>query len=59
MTCHDAWYSRHVFKKEAWRDFLSCTVNKNLPASAGEAGSILVQEDSSCRGATKPIGHNY
>ena len=27
---------------------------KNLPANAGDTGSILVQEDPTCCGATKP-----
>ena len=44
-------------------DFSGGPVLKNLPASAGDTGLILVQEDSICRGvlgvATKQVGHNY
>ena len=32
---------------------------KNLPANAGDMGSVLVQEDPTCCGATKPMCHNY
>ena len=31
---------------------------KNPPANAGDTGSILVLEDPTCRGATKPVRHN-
>ena len=31
----------------------------NLPASAGDTGSSLVQEDPTCHRATKPVRHNY
>ena len=34
-------------------------VVKNLPADAGDTGSILVWEDPTCCGATKPVYHNY
>ena len=34
-------------------------VVKNLPASAGDTCSSLVWEDPTCRGATKPVRHNY
>ena len=33
-------------------------VVKNPPASAEDMGS-LVQEDSTCHGAAKPVRHNY
>ena len=32
---------------------------KNLPAIAGDKGSSLVLEDSTCLGASKPACHNY
>ena len=32
---------------------------KNPPANAGDTGLSLVQEDPTCRGATKPVRHNY
>ena len=32
---------------------------KNPPANAGNTGSVLVWEDSTCRGTTKLINHNY
>ena len=35
------------------------TVDGNPPAHAGDMGSSLVREDSTCCGATKPLGHNY
>ena len=34
-------------------------VVKNLPANAGTQVWSLVQEDPTCRGATKPMCHNY
>ena len=39
-------------------DFPSGTVAKNLTAIAGDKGSILVWEDPTCQGATKPASHN-
>ena len=38
-------------------DFPGGAVVKNLPANAGV--QALVQEDPTCRGATKPMRHNY
>ena len=35
------------------------TVDKNLPANAGDTGSIPVQEDSTCCRTIKPVCHNY
>ena len=40
-------------------DFPGGAVVKNPPANAGETGSILVREDPTCHGATKPVCHNY
>jgi len=39
-------------------DFTGGAVDKN-PAKAGNMGSFLFQEDSTCLGATKPVWHNY
>ena len=50
------------------RDFPGGAVVKNLPANAGNTGSspdpgtrvqALIREDPTCRGATKPVCHNY
>ena len=43
--------------KDTPRDFPGGTVVKNLPANAGDTGSI--PEDPTCCGATKPVCHNY
>ena len=32
---------------------------KNPPATARDTSSILVQEDPTCCGATKPMSHSY
>ena len=32
---------------------------KNLPVDAGDTGSSPGPEDPTCRGATKPMCHNY
>ena len=40
-------------------DFPGGSVVKNLPANAGDMVRSLVQEDPTCRGATKPMHHNY
>ena len=39
------------------KDFPGGAVVKNRPANAGDTGSIW--EDPTCRGATKPMRHNY
>ena len=42
-------------------DFPTVTVDKNMPAREGDAGSVnpwLVQEDSTCLRATKSSCHN-
>ena len=39
--------------------FRGDSVVKNLPVNLGDMGSILVWEDPTCRGATKPARHNY
>ena len=43
----------------AMRDLPGGTVDKNPPANAGDMGSTLVWKDPTCRGATKPVCHNY
>ena len=45
--------------KSFTQGFPGGTVVKNLPANAGDTGSILVWEDPTCRGATKPARCNY
>ena len=47
-------------KTPPFGDFPGGTVDKNLPANAGDTGLIaLVQEDSSCHRATKLKHYNY
>ena len=45
--------------KLQWGVFLGGSVIKNLPANAGDTVQSLVQEDPTCRRATKPMRHNY
>ena len=45
--------------KSTDRDFPGGAVVKNLPANAGDMVRTLVREDPTCRGATKPVRHNY
>ena len=40
-------------------DFPGGPVVGNLLASARDTGSIPSPEDPTCRGATKPVSHNY
>ena len=47
------------FKNKTSRDFPGGAVDRNLPASAGDPGSIPIREDPTFRGATKPVSHNY
>ena len=50
------------YKSEEGMGFPGGAVVKNPPANAGDMGSwvrALVQEDPTCRGATKPVRHNY
>ena len=35
------------------------SVVKNPPANVGDMVQSLIQEDPTCCGATKPVGHNY
>ena len=41
------------------RDFPGGAVVKNPPTKAGARVQALVQEDPTCRGATKPVRHDY
>ena len=41
------------------RDFPGGAAVKNPPAHAGDTVQALVREDPTCRGATKPMRHNY
>ena len=41
------------------QDFPGGAVVKNPPANAGDTGLIPVQGDPTCRGAIKPVRHNY
>ena len=46
--------------KNLWsRDFPGGAVVKNPPANAGDTVRALVWEYPTCRGATKPMRHNY
>ena len=40
-------------------DFPGVAVVKDLPANEGARVQALVQEDPTCRRATKPVRHNY
>ena len=45
--------------RESPRDLPGGAVVKNPPASAGDHVRSQVREDATCRGATKPVRHNY
>ena len=45
--------------KTWYKGFPGGAVVENLPANAGDTGSSLVWEDPTCRGATRPVSHNY
>ena len=45
--------------KMARQGFPGGAVVKNPPAMQGTRVRALVWEDSTCRGATKPVRHNY
>ena len=46
-------------EKKMHQGFPGGAVVKNPPANAGDTGSIPGWEDPTCRGATKPVRHNY
>ena len=39
--------------------FPAGSVVKNLPANAGDEGSVSDLEDPTCQGAAKPVRHDY
>ena len=41
------------------RGFPGGAVVENPPANAGDTGSSSDLEDPTCRGATKPVRHNF
>ena len=45
--------------KPLGQNFSGGLVVKNLPAKAGDTGSIPFQEDFTCQGATEALDHNY
>ena len=46
-------------KNKQVRGFPGGSVVKNPSANAGGMGGILMWEDPTCPGATKPMRHNY
>ena len=50
--------AKNVITKINRPDFPSGTVHKNLPANAGDTGSIPGLEDSTCHRAAEPVCHN-
>ena len=40
-------------------DFVGSPVSESLPANSGDSGLTVVQEDSTCLRAAKPVHHNY
>ena len=44
--------------QEFW-GFPGGAVVENLPANAGDTGSSPGLEDPTCRGAARPVSHNY
>ena len=51
--------TREAENQEIWcRDFPVGTVVKNLPANAGDTGSIPGPEDPTCHGAAKSVCHD-
>ena len=54
-------FLRMVLTIHTHMGFPGGVVVKSLPANAGDTGSSpgLVWEDPTCRGATRPVSHNY
>ena len=48
-----------MYRKRLHGDVPAGAVDKNPPATAGDTGSILIWEDSTCHGVSKPEQHNY
>ena len=51
--------SKSLLPKPGRRGFPGGSVVKNPPASAVSRVRALVGEDPTCRGAAKPVCHNY
>ena len=54
----EGWEGSKV-KKQKHGDFPGGAVVKNPPADARDTVLALVREDPTCRGAAKPVRHNY
>ena len=59
MNAHVDAVPESTLAEMADADFPGGAVVKNLPANAGTRVQALVREDPTCRGATKPVRHNY
>ena len=46
-------------KEATTRGFPGGAVAENLPANAGDTGSSPGLGNPTCRGATRPVSHNY
>ena len=51
----------HALSRSRYRgpDFPGATVDRSLPANAGDMGSNPGPGRSTCHGAAKPMPHNY
>ena len=56
---HIIFKRKHEDQKESKKDFRGGVTGKNLPANAGDMGSIPGPEDSTCQGAMGPMSCNY
>ena len=54
-----AFFLRLQSLKNVFSDFPGGTADRNLPANVETQVQCLVQEDSTCHTATKPVHHNY
>ena len=50
--------NKYLLKRKEVRGFPGGSVVKNPPANAGDVVPSLNQGDPTCRGGTKPAGHN-
>ena len=50
---------QHFLKSPYYQDFPGGAAVKNPPPMQGTRVRALVWEDPTCRGATKPVQHNY
>ena len=54
------WKLNNKLLNKQWvRGFPGGAVVENLPANAGDTDSSPGLEDPTCRGATRPVSHNY